>query len=223
MNEGLYNKTLKCPVCNKDFEATKVRTKSIKVESRDSDFCVHYEGLNPMFYEISVCENCGYAAFTEKFEQLDFKSAGKIAETIAPRWNKRSYKGDRTIDIALETFKLALFNLQVIKAKNVDLAKVCLRISWLYRLKKDEKEREFLQFTLNCYNEIFEKERLPVDKLDEATCMYMIAELNRRVGNFDDSIKWFSKFISSSIGRSNAMLLEKARDQFQLAKDNKID
>ncbi|MDP4092769.1 MAG: DUF2225 domain-containing protein [Bacillota bacterium] len=223
MLDDLYNKKIECPVCMSQFEATKVRTKAIKVASRDADFCVYYEGTNPMFYDIQVCENCGYAASSDKFEQLGDSDRKKIKENISPRWNKRSFAGERNIDAAIETFKLALLNLHVRNAKNSEKARICLRIAWMYRLKKDEKEKEFLQFTLNCYKEIYEKERLPADKLDEVTCMYMIAELNRRVGNFDESVKWFSRMISSPEARKNASLLEKARDQFQLAKDQNTD
>lgn len=221
MNESLYIKTVQCPVCSKKFETPRVRTRAIKVASRDTDFCVYYEGINPMFYDIFVCENCGYAAFADKFEKIGDNDIKKIKENISSRWNKRSFSEERDIDTALETFKLALLSLKVRNAKNVDIAKVCLRIAWLYRLKKDERERDFLQFTLNCYKEIYEKERLPVDKLDDSMCMYMIAELNRRLGNFDESIKWFSKFISSPDARRNAQLMEKAREQFQLAKEHK--
>jgi len=41
------------------------------------------------------------------------------------------------------------------------------------------------------------KMNLSVGKLDEHTCVYMIGELSRRVGNYDDAIFWFNKIISS--------------------------
>lgn len=222
MEEALYNKELVCPVCQKKFNVTKVKAKFCRVSSRDSDFCTHYEGTNPLLYDVYVCELCGYAALSDKFEEISANDSKIILEKISPRWSKRSFSGERNLDSAIEAFKLALLNLHLRKAKNSEVAKICLRIAWLYRFKNDEeKEREFLQFALKCYNDTYEKERFPVDKLDEFTCMYMIAELYRRLGNNDEAVKWFSRLISSPEARKNASLIEKAREQFQLAKDQK--
>ena len=70
---------------------------------------------------------------------------------------------------------------------------------------------------------IYQKERFPLDKLDEMTCMYIIAELFRRVGKLDDSILWFSRIVSSAAARSNPKLIDMARDQYQLAKDQQAE
>lgn len=219
MNEGLYNKTVKCPVCMKNFDATKVKASACRVSSRDSDFCVFYEGINPVFYDVWVCEHCGYAAQNDKFDQIRPQEAKIISDNLSVRWTSRSFAGERNVEAALETFKLALFNLQLRKAKQSDIAKVCLRIAWLYRMKKDTKENDFLKFALNSYLDVYEKEEFPIDKLDEYTCMYIIAELSRRVGNIEESVKWFSRLIGSAEARKNPKLIESAREQFQLVKD----
>jgi Uncharacterized protein conserved in bacteria len=219
MNEFLYNKEIKCPVCSQNFKVTKVKSKGCKVASRDTDFCVHYDGLNPLYYDIWVCEYCGYASQADKFEEINSKDSKTILEKITPKWNKRSFAGERNVDMAIEAFKLALLNLQLRKAKPSEFAKICIRLSWLYRMSKDEKEIDFLKFALKYYSETYEKERFPADKLDENTCLYMIGELNRRVGNYDEAVKWLSRLISSPDARKNPALMETARDQFQLVKD----
>ncbi len=220
MNNLLYNKKIMCPVCNREIEVTKVKTKGCKVKSRDTDMCVHYEDLNVLFYDVWVCENCGYAALQDKFEGLFTKDIAVIRDKISKNWVKRSFIGERDADKAIEAFKLALLTLKVRNAKASELAKVCLRIAWLYRDKNDSKrETEFLNFALNSYNEAYLKERFPLDKLDEYTCMYIIAELFRRVGKLDDSILWFSRIVSSAEARRNPKLIDMARDQYQLAKD----
>ncbi len=220
MNNLLYNKKIICPVCNKEIEVTKVKTKGCKVRSRDTDMCVHYEELNVLFYDVWVCEVCGYAALQDKFEGIFTKDIAVIKDKITKNWVQRSFTGERDVDKALEAFKLALLNLKVRNAKASELAKVCLRIAWLYRDKNDnKKEIEFLTFALNSYNEAYSKERFPLDKLDEVTCMYIIAELFRRVGKLDDSILWFSRIVASPEARKNPRLIDMARDQYQLAKD----
>ena len=155
----------------------------------------------------------------EKFEAINVKEQKLLLEKLAPRWTKRSFAGERNVDMAIETFKLALLNLQVRHAKPSEFAKICIRLAWLYRLKKEQKELEFINHALKYYSEAYEKERFPVDKLDEFTCLYMIGELSRRAGNYEEAIKWFSRLISSPDARRNPVLMETARDQYQLVKD----
>lgn len=219
MTDSIYDKEIICPVCSKKTTVTKVKAKACKVSSRDTDFCVYYEGVNPIFYDVWVCENCGYASMNDKFETIGSRDCNLIREVITPKWVKHSMSGERSIESAIESFKLVLLNLQVRKAKSSEFAKVCLRIAWLYRINNDERELDFLKYALRYYNDTYEKERFPVDKLDEFTCMYMIAELYRRVGDNEEAVKWFSRIISSPEARRNTKLLECARDQIQLVKD----
>ncbi|NLL06283.1 MAG: DUF2225 domain-containing protein [Clostridiaceae bacterium] len=221
MKDSLYSKEIKCPACEKKIEVTKVKSKACVVSSRDTDFCTYYESINPILYDVWVCEHCGYAAQEERFEELTYIEAKKIKNNITPLWKSRKFIGERDIESALETFKLALYNLQIIGAKSSDLAKVCIRIAWLYRLKKDEREYDFLKFALGFYTEAFDKETFPIKKFDEYTCMYLIGELSRRVGLFDESILWFNKLISSPMARTKKTLIESAREQYYLAKEQR--
>lgn len=219
MNDGLYNKQIECPVCNKKFNITKTKMKALRIEKRDADFCIHYKTINPLFYEAIVCENCGYASLADKFDEITYKEIDVLLEQLAPKWTKRSFSGGRTVDDALEAFKLVLITDQIKGSKSSELAKVCMRIAWLYRFKNDKRELDFLRFAEHHYDETYTNERFPADKLDESTCMFMLGELNRRLGNYETSVKWFSKLISSPEARKNAVLMEAARDQFQLVKE----
>lgn len=221
MLESLYSKSIVCPVCKKSFEITKVRSKECVVSSRDTDFCTYYEGINPIFYDVWVCEQCGYAAQGDRFESVSAVDARTVKENITPHWNSRSFSGERDMEKALEAFKLALYVLYKTNAKASEFAKVCIRIAWLYRIQKDSRELEFLRHALKYYGETYEREDFPVGKLDKYTCMYMIAELNRRVGNFDEAIVWFNKVVSSPEAKSNKLLMENAREQYRLAKEQK--
>lgn len=221
MKDQLYNKEIICPACNNKIEVTKVKSKACVVSSRDTDFCVYYEDINPILYEAWVCEYCGYAALAEKFEELSYKQASKIKNGITSFWKSRKFNGERDIDKALEAYKLALYNLQMIESKASEFAKVCIRIAWLYRLNKDDKELEFLKHALKHYTDAYENERFPINKLDEYTCMYLIAELHRRIGDIDEALLWFSKLINLPGARANKNLMEIARDQYYLARDQK--
>ena len=219
MNEDLYKKEIECPVCLEKFYVTKVKSKACRVQSRDTDFCVYYKGINPIFYDAWVCENCGYASLSDKFSEISNKDAKIIKENISGKWVKRSMEGERNLEAALEAFKLVLYNYQVRGAKASEMAKVCLRIAWLYRLKNDPKENDFLEHALNYYIETYEKEKFPADKLDENTCIYMIGELSLRTGKYEEAVKWFSRLITSRDTKPNSALKEMARDRYQLVKD----
>lgn len=221
MNEFLYSKEIECPVCLHKFKVTKVKARGCKVKKRDSDFCVHYETINPLYYDAWVCENCGYAAQSDKFLSITYKECDVLKEKLMSKWTKRSFEGERSVDDALEAFKLILISHQLREIKASEMAKVCIRIAWLYRFKgnEDEKELEFIKYALKYYTETYETESFPADKLDENTCMYMIGELNFRAGNYEDAVKWFSRLISSPDARKNNVLIEAARDQFQLVKE----
>jgi uncharacterized protein (DUF2225 family) len=155
----------------------------------------------------------------DKFDSIFTRDIQVIKDKISSHWTRRSFTGERDVDKAIEAFKLALLNLNVRNAKSSELAKVCLRIAWLYRFKEDPKEIEFLNFALDSYNNAYQNERFPLDKLDEFTCMYIIAELYRRVGKLEDSVLWFSRLVASPDARRNPKLIDMARDQYQLAKD----
>ncbi len=220
MDESLYSKEVVCPVCSKNFTVTKVKSRACKVKNRDSDFCVHYETVNPLLYDAWVCENCGYAAQSEKFLDIPAKEAGILKEKLMPKWKKHSLSGERNEDTAIEAFKLVLISHQLRSAKASDLAKVCMRIAWMYRYKgEEEEEKKFVSHALKYYTETYEKETFPVDKLDEYTCMYMIGELNFRADNYEEAVKWFSRLIGSEEARKKPTLIEAARDQFQLVKE----
>ncbi len=219
MDDNLYNKELVCPVCSKKFNVTKVKIKACKVDRRDTDFCVFYQGINPLFYDAWVCENCGYAAQADKFLNITEKEADILLNKLAPKWKKRSFEGERSGDAAIEAFKLVLYNHQLRGLRASELAKVCMRIAWLYRIQEDAKEHDFIKFALKYYLETYENERFPVDKLDENTCMYIIGELNRRANNYEEAVKWLSKLISSPEARRNPALIEAARDQYQLVRN----
>lgn len=219
MDNRLYNKTIACPICMKEFEITKVKSNGSKISSVDTDFCVYYEGINPILYDVWVCEHCGYAAQNDKFDKILSREAKLIQSEITPKWTQHSFSGERTIQQAIETFKLALLNLDAKKGKPSEYAKICIRIAWLYRLLEDPRENDFLKFAADNYAKAFQTERFPLDKLDENTCMYTIGELNRRLGNMEEAVKWFSSVISSPEARRNSKLLDKTREQYQLAKE----
>jgi hypothetical protein len=115
-------------------------------------------------------------------------------EKIGNKWTNRDYSGERNWQQALETFQLALLCAQIKEEKSRVIAGILHHIAWLYRERGDkEMENRFLQFALDAYIESFKEE--DGDELN-ARLMYMIGELNRRLKNYYEAVKWFGRVIN---------------------------
>lgn len=214
----VYNSTITCPVCSKQILVTKVRSKFVKLIKQDEDFCPHYETINPILYEAWICGNCGYGAHSTVFDNATANDQRVILGTLNGKWTKRDFSGERDIEKALEAFKIVLYNLQIRSGSFSEFAKICLRIAWLYRYKGEwVNEYKFLKFSFDYYKKAYTGERLTNGKIDEYTCMYIIGELARRLGNNEEALQWFGRLISESIrpdvkGKVPPLILENAHN-----------
>lgn len=214
----LYQSEAKCPVCENKIEITKVRSRQIKLIRQDTDFCPHYSGVNPLYYEAVVCPLCGFASHISDIDHINRYEKKKVMDLITKKWVPRRFTGERTWEKALEAFKLVLLNLNCREAVQSDIAKTCLRIAWLYRYAGDaELEKRYLTHALNAYKKSYETENLAEGKLEDYTCVFIIAELSRRIGNAEDSMLWFSRLIGMYSDPKNKVripqkLIETTRD-----------
>ena len=115
VNKDLFLKTMNCPVCEEKFKAVKVRSRRTCIEKRDSDFCAYFKGVNPYFYSVSICPNCGYAAIEQRYENIHNSQKEIILKEITPKWKKRDVNGERTIKEAINTYKLALYQVILVE------------------------------------------------------------------------------------------------------------
>lgn len=224
--KSIYNTHIDCPVCESSIEYTKIRSKTIRLLKQDSDFCPYYEGENPMLYEAVICSECGYGAHITNFPNINKYEKARVREKITKKWTKRSFTGHRDTEKALEAFKLVLLNLRDMEAPKSELAKICMRIAWIYRYKNEEKyEVKFMEHALTNYMEAYSQEDLTVEgKLDQYTCIYIIGELCKRLNRYEDSVQWLSRLIMSYAdpqqkAKIPQRLIETARDLYQEVKD----
>ena len=220
MNDSLYFVKVTCAVCGCEIDVIKIKSKACRIKSRDSDFCVYYETINPLFYDIWVCDHCGYSAQKDKFENISESDKALIKKYLTPKWNEQKLNVERNINQAITAYKLALASLQVINAEPIDFAKVCVRTGWMYRLKKDkEREIKFLEYSLNAYRDTYNKTSFPIGKMNEGLCIYIIAELARRVDQVEESLKWFAKALVHNDIRSDPKLSELVKEQLYITKE----
>ena len=215
----LYDKKIICPICNMEFETKKVRSSKLRLIKRDEDFLAHYEGENPLKYNIFVCPDCGYAASENKFNSITDEEKEIVLREITSKWNKRSYGDKRTLDEAVEVYKLALYIGEILDYKKLELGSLCLSLGWLYRIKENqEEETRFLGLAKDLFEEGFYNESLIGTNMDELKLGYLIGEINRRLGNKEKALKWFNTILSNPDLKTNPMLENMIREQWRLAK-----
>lgn len=219
MNNSLYSKKVICPICSNQFSSMKVKVGSCKVEKRDADFCTHYEGLNPLYYEIFVCPVCAYSATENSFEEINEKEIAVLKEAFAGRSVGRNFCNERSLNDAIDSCKLAIYTAELRESNASTFGGLCLKLAWLYRFAEDKQEERFLNYSLKYYLEAFNQEKFPFGNLNEISVQYLLGELSRRLGKYEDAIVWFGKVIGSPEREENPRIEKLTREQWILAKD----
>jgi hypothetical protein len=230
----LFEKTYVCPVCDNKFHSKKVRTGRVKLLAADTDLRPKYQHIDCLKYDAVACPKCGYAALDRFFKFMMPAQAKMIRENISA-----SFKGlppvetIYTYDDAIERHQLALVNAIVKKAKESEKAYTCLKMAWIYRGKaeslgedasqeeKDElaaQERELLENAYEGFETSFMKESFPMCGMDEITVSYLLAELARRIGRYEESSRWVSRVLVSKA--ANERIKDKARDIKELLNEH---
>ncbi|KEH99256.1 hypothetical protein Z962_03705 [Clostridium botulinum C/D str. BKT12695] len=213
----LYDKKISCPICDNEFTVKALKTSSYKMKSRDSDFFIRYELINPYFYDVWLCNTCGYAAMKSDFVKIRSYQKDDILNNITSKWKGREYPVPYNIDIAIERYKLSLLNYFYMDARDSQKAMNCLKLSWMYRLKDDnENEQLYLREALEGFKEAYFNEDFPIFGMKRFTVMYLIGELNRRIKNDKDALLWFGNVITSQA--ADRKIKDLARDQRDLIK-----
>ncbi|MBO8137518.1 MAG: DUF2225 domain-containing protein [Desulfotomaculum sp.] len=211
--EMLYEKKLTCPVCQKKFSTPRPLSKYIRISQTDSDFCNHYEGLNPIFYEVAVCPKCNYA-FTDDTPDKLGPTALKNISDVLENLPKKDYSTTRDIDTAVETYILAILCQTAYENRDSIIARLYLRMAWLYRYKKNiEKEKTYLQMALEKYLSAFNKEKF--EPKTELQLTYLVGELYNRLGDPKNAIQWFSSLVMHPKKDQYPAIVHKAREQWQ--------
>ena len=196
VEEVLYDKTYTCPVCNKTFKNKAIRSGKNRLLTVDLDLKGNYDIVNPLLYECVVCENCGYAALSKIFNSLTSSQIRWIKEQICMSYKEHHYPPILTEKDGILRYKLALLNSFVKKAKDGEKAYICLKLAWLYRdIKDDESEKIFLQHALTGFENAYHTGRFPIFELCELTTAYIIADLYRRMKQYDKAMQWLGVVI----------------------------
>lgn len=218
----LYDKTVICPVCGHKFKVRALKKFSYRIIDKSSDFFINYssEKLNPYFYDVWLCNSCGYATMKTDFDKIRASRKELVTKNITTKWRPKNYPNVYNENIAIERFKLSLLTYTVIGAPNYMKAMNCLKLAWIYRILKDNKnELSYMEKALNGFNEAYISEDFPMYGMDRFTLMYLIGELYRRLDKDDESLLWFSNVLGSTMASSKIKNI--TREQRDLIKEKR--
>lgn len=235
----IFDKTHTCPVCDNEFKSKSIKTGKVKLLGADSDLRPKYQLVDSLKYDAIVCPSCGYSALNRFFNYMTAPQAKLIKEQITVNFRGIENNGEiYTYDEAIARHKLVLVNTIVKKAKNSERAYTCLKIAWLLRGKVEtlpadtdnydqeiaklkSEEDEFIYNAYEGFTTAFSKEMFPMCGMDENTVTYLVADLARRCGKFDEAGRWISKVLVAR--DANERIKSKARDLKELIVQNKRD
>ncbi|MBD5521545.1 MAG: DUF2225 domain-containing protein [Lachnospiraceae bacterium] len=224
----LFDKNLKCPVCDKDFKARTVKVGKVKLAGTDIDLRPKYDQVDLLKYDIIMCPHCGYAALSRFFKFVSAHQAKNIKEKISASFKPQTEMSETyDYDEALERYKLTLVNSIVKQAKPSEKAYICLKAAWLlrgkgehldtsdpeYEKKKkeiDEEENNFLHNALEGFISARQTESFPMCGMDETTVDYLIAVTAMRFEQYDVSNRLISGILTSNT--ANPRMKDKARN-----------
>ncbi|OMD04527.1 DUF2225 domain-containing protein [Paenibacillus sp. FSL R5-0636] len=212
----LYSIKVKCCNCENEFSTSRVRPSLKKAVRRDADFCAYYKNENPDYYVVRVCPNCGFASTENSADKLTERQRKAFNEQVGKRWKSRDFGEKRDWETALETYKLALLCAQSINDKDRIIASLLHHIAWLYRYQGEtEQEKRFLRYSLDEYVKVYEKDGIAGN---DARLMYLIGELNRRIGEYSVAVMWFSRLINDQ-KIMDAAMIRAAREQWVILRE----
>jgi len=218
-----YETDKECPVCFKTIKVMKTRL-GIRMTGMDSDFRMRYEGVNPYLYMVWVCPHCGYAAQDTAFSSLGDRERNIIKEALQGKKIGLDLSGERTLDQAIVSYKLALHFGQIRKLPASQIAGLYLKMAWLCQDKADTAmEKLCLGKAVEHYMLAYSNEHFPIGKMTENSLSYLIANLLERTGQYEEAAKWLSRVITQRQAQGEAKIIDMARDLWQNLKEKRSD
>lgn len=207
--DQLLFKEKTCLLCGTKFTSGKVKRSKQHVLKRDSDFCIHYKGENPAFYNVYVCPQCGYG-FSDNFK---FPTPEK-KEIIKTEINslEEDLCGLRSVEKAILAYQTAVKCALLGEERKAIIAGMYLHLAWFNRFRKDkDKELRNLEKSLEYYEEAIISDR---ELENPATVFYLIGEISSRIGDDKKAVKFFTHVINDK-KINNPNIIRMARKRWQ--------
>jgi CRP-like cAMP-binding protein/uncharacterized protein (DUF2225 family) len=212
---------LTCPVSGTRFSTLAVRPDAVKVSSRETDFHELYDGPSPLHYLIQVCPSCLFAAYPDDFATLPPAELGAIQAQTPLRQQLaagRDLAGERSVEDAALAFRLAI-DCYTLRAPNPQrLGGLHHRLAWLARERGDpSNEQRYLAEALQLYLAGMPAAQ-PADPTGGLMLLYTVGELQLRLGNPVEAVRWLHQASQHPAFRGQAEIQRLTRDRWTEAR-----
>lgn len=200
MSEHTFVVSKSCPVCGKNVNVVKVKSRLAAIKM-DNDYCCHYKDFNPYLYHIWVCDGCGFAADERVFlTSLPAAKRELIGNALMEKHVHFEFHEERSVPDGVAAMKLAIFCAEVLKAPLARQAGLAMRLAWIYRIDgQSEEEKEATEQALSLYIRSLETERYPIGHLTDNMVIYLIGALYAQLGERQKA----ALYLSNLMGEKN--------------------
>ena len=228
----LFDKHYTCPVCDLKFTTRSIRAGKVRLLGQDVDLRPKYDKVDALKYDVITCDKCGYSALVRYFGKLSTRQMKDIKESVGS--NFKGIDNDISIysyDDAIARYKFALLCAIVKNAKNSEKAYICLKLAWVIRGKREsigendplyeklyDEEMECINNSYDAFVNSISTELFPIAGMDENTLKYIMSDMARKLGKFDESIKLLGSVITSRT--ANDRLKKKALELKDMIKED---
>lgn len=211
-NSFLLDKAVRCTVCDKVFKTKMIKNGRVKRLEPDMDLRPRFEYIDTLKYDVASCPYCGYTAMNRYFEHVTSGQIKLIKEQVCSNFKPTGSEEPVLLDydMAIERYKLSLFNTIVKKGKASEKAYTCLKLAWLYRGKSENlapDDQDIIQKRNECkeqeeafYSQAFEgfmkavsTEMFPMCGMDQCTVDYLLAAMAHHYKKYDVASKCISR------------------------------
>jgi uncharacterized protein (DUF2225 family) len=217
LTDVFYDRKITCPLCSHLYTTKKVLSKAVKPQHVEGDFYATYEHVNPNYYAVNVCSECGYAFLDKTKPKITAYKRERYRQEVLTRWVARDFGGVRSIEEAVVAYKLAVFCAQFMQEPERTVGGLCLQVAWLYREMGNQAEEDrFLREALAFYAYAYEHDRTIGT---DGRMAYLLGELHRRLNEQKEAIYYFNLVIHDK--QSLPKYVKMAREQWALMREQK--
>jgi len=184
-----------CSVCGKSFKSNEIA--SCGFANKRTDFRPNYWGFNPVEYFFHLCPHCFFCApkhtFESKIENDDVKK-----EILRLNNHQKDYTLPQKLEQAIICLEI-LNKFGIVEKNEFELAESWLQPYWWSESVQEEKK--FGEKVLKYYEIAFDKGQIPSDHF--YPLLYLMGEINRRIGNQEKASKYFNEVISLTKNRDD--------------------
>lgn len=202
-NTYLFSKAIICPCCNESITVKMMRTTIIPLERIDADLREVYTGFEPLWYQIWVCSHCGYASFHLTFLQVNQRVKDFIRESSSLIKNTFTlgFSEPRTLYEVFNSYYHLLYIMENSGVEPMDMAKIWLRLCWLYRdLGEGENEEHALKRSLHYYQEAYYNTSMIITPKQEARMNLLMGEILFKIEERKEALRKFHNALENREG-----------------------